>query len=571
MDSGYIPFRNFIPEDLEKANDPSRPHLLSSVLYPVLGDKQGYLEEFGQINLMNESGFVHWARERSVPVHGVVLETDIETFWRKGWLRVDKAEKVASSRRRLQIEPVDVLERDHPLGTKIRSAGRGYRYDLHIHPFRLFPLLGILRIMRWSLSRASVLYGKGVLEHANRHVTWVNSHLRSSRFSKQVDEWNGVADLAILLEPLYWPKITGRRVDRSSSWLDPEGGQERQERLSEDRKAVLDLARSIPKAMLAGAHMDLRYQASQVDNNPELYLILRASNWQRRERVKGDIGCALWLRHMAEVIRLAFDELYEDRLVHEDEAGSQWVQGAREWSYGSEYPLDDPQEMVRRILPRYGIASSPRVRFYVEGDTEEGALEEVLHRYLGYGIEIVNLKSKGWDDWLPLQLQKDVDAHRISLVMLDNDRQDHVNAIRRRVNENRIVGMVFVNTPDIEKGNFSVEQLIRAAHLYEANMGWKDLPALDVSNFGNVESGKAFEATYKHLRCSRGLKGNQWGHALMCIAYDDREDDADESNQLVYAVACALRAVATDYVASKRMYRIDPLTLKTVETGTPPF
>lgn len=564
-----IPFRGFVPEPLEQASDPSRLHLLSSVLYPVLGEYQDRLELFSQVDLLSEGEFVHWAKQRSVPVFGTAFGTNVETFWRQGWLRVDGAKIVRQGRQRFLADPIEALDYGHPLNTKIRAVGAKRGYDFRLHPFRIYPLLRILNTMGWSMSRSSVLYPKGFLEHATRHVQRVRTQVRSTAFMKLIDDWNGVADLAILLEPLYWPQIT-RQTKRKPFESDDLGNFESQDYQSY-RESILKLVLSIPKAMLAGAHADLRYEANQIDGNQELYLILRASNWRRRERLKSHIGCALWLRHMAEVIRLAFDEIYEDRLVHEDEAGSQWVKGARTWSYGSEYPLDDPQEMVRRVLPRYGIASSPRVRFYVEGDTEEGALEEGLQGALGYGVEIVNFKSKGWDDWLLLQLQKDVEARRLSMVMLDGDRKDHVDSIRRRVVEKRIVGMVFVHKPDIELGNFSVEQLVRATEEYEWELSLVGLPPLDATLFSGVKSGKEFDVLYGHLRQARGLKGTTWGRSMMRIAYADRKSDMDESNGLIYAVACALRGVTTDYAASEKMYRIDPLTLKTVPTGEKPF
>jgi hypothetical protein len=563
---GVIPFRNFIPEPLEHATDPTRPHLLSSVLYPLVGEYRPQLTEFAQIDLLGEDRFLDWLKSRSVPVFGSTFGSDLQEFWSRGWLRADKADIVKRGRRRPLVEPVEALSFEHPLGEKIRGAGRGRSYELQFHPFRLYPMLRILSAMRWTLSRGSVLYPKGLREHADRHVQRVRTHLRSPRFLEQIEGWNGIADLAILLEPLYWPYMTGRTTERS--FVLPGSLEETNKggRLAEYRSSILAFVQRIPKAMLAGAHMDLRYQASLLDDNQELYLILRASSWSRRERLKGDIGAALWIRHLAEVIRLAYDELYDDRLVHEDEAGSQWVEGARAWVYGSEYPLENPREMIRRVLPRYGIDSSPRVRFYVEGDTEEGAMEEALQGYLGYGIEIVNLKSRGWDDWLLLQLQKDVEASRLSLIMLDGDRKDHIEAIRRRATEGRIVGMVFLNTPDIELGNFSIEQLVRATQLYETELGLEG-PPLDVAAFEGVASGRSFAKTYEDLRLSRGIKGAAWGRALVKVAYEDREHDGDETNGLVYAVACAHRAMTTDYDASKRMYRINLITLKTEPTG----
>src|SRR3990172_7295466 len=111
--------------------------------------------------------------------------------------------------------------------------------------------------------------------------------------------------------------------------------------------------------------------------------------------------------------------MYEDGLVHEDEAFGGWLPGAREWLYGSEYPLEHIPEMRRRVLPRWGLTGGVRVRFYVEGDTEQGALEYALEGLLGFGVEVVNLRAQGWATWIARELQSHVKAKRFSMLMLD--------------------------------------------------------------------------------------------------------------------------------------------------------
>lgn len=320
--------------------------------------------------------------------------------------------------------------------------------------------------------------------------------------------------------------------------------------------------------------MDLRIEAAKLDDNHELYLILRATNWQKRERIEGHLGCAMWLRHMAEVLRLGYDELYEDRLVHEDEAFGMWHEGARKWVYGSEYPLENIPDMVRRILPRWGVTSSPRVRFYVEGETEEGALETGLEGFLGFGVEVVNLRAQGWGTWLRQELENDVAAKRLSLLMLDDDqvaglsetetrkRQDAIRALKAHARDNLIVGMVFVNSPDIELGCFTIEELLKATTYYEEAAGITYLEPLVASEFKDVQSGRAFEERYCELRMAPSLKGKAWGAALMRVAF---ESDHEESNRLVHAWACAARGVTTDYEVQRPRSPIDPDTLQNVK------
>jgi len=269
---------------------------------------------------------------------------------------------------------------------------------------------------------------------------------------------------------------------------------------------------------------------------------------------------------MAEVIRHGYEELYDDRLVHEDIAFGEWFSKAREWAYGSEYPLENTLEMVRRVLPRWGIATGIRVRFYVEGSTEQGALESGLEGSLGFGVEVVNIRAQGWDTWLKQELENDVQAKRFSMLMLDADRQDAIRGLQKRAEERLIVGKVFVNDPDLE-GRFTPQQLCEAAEVYEASKGVTNPSPLDVIKFAHVKNGKEFEQCYCKERMAPSLKGKQWGAALMQVAFNSRSDASDESNPLVHAVMCALRGVMTDYDAHAKLMHVDPRTLQSIETG----
>ncbi|MCE9559285.1 MAG: hypothetical protein K8R88_10060 [Armatimonadetes bacterium] len=296
-----------------------------------------------------------------------------------------------------------------------------------------------------------------------------------------------------------------------------------------------------------------------MDDNHELYLLLRASNWNKREKVVGKLGAALWVRHIAEVLRHAYDEIYEDRLVHEDEAFGHWYDGARTWAYGSAYPLEDIPEMRRRILPHWGMVSSPRVRFYVEGDTEEGALAYALAGLLGFGLELVNLKAQGWGTWLRQELKNDQAAKRISLFMLDNDREDDTRALKAHVRAKLVVGVIFKNSPDLETGCFQIDELLKATVYFEESIGVQDLEPLDPDDFRDINSGRKFEEQYCKIRRAPSLKGKLWGEALMRVAF---ESGKGEENRLVHAYACAVRGVSADYEVQRVRHPLNPETFE---------
>lgn len=567
-------FRNFVPEPTERANAPDRLKLSSEVLFPILFDHMDELDNLRQLSFRGESDFISWARKLKLEAWSGYPMGDAEKLWLKGWLRADEAvlrHRKQSSRVK---PPLEVTTLGQPLNTPQKPAKGAYRYDLRFHPFRLLPFMNLLDMMDWRLSRMSIFYADGVVKYAREHVERFEEWIRDPRFLERLNWWNGIADLAILLEPLYWPSITRRTSGRVmiAAREDPKSAEG--DMFGQYKGIALDILRRIPKALVATAHMELRLEAAKIDDNHELYLILRAANWQRRERIEGGLGAAMWLRHIAEVLRHGYDELYEDRLVHEDEAFGMWYEGAREWLYGSEYPLDNIREMTRRVLPHWGIASSPRVRFYVEGETEEGALEAALEGYLGFGVEIVNLRAQGWGTWLRQELENDVAAKRLSLLMLDDDqvedlpesearkRQDAIRALTAHARDSLIVGMVFINSPDLELGCFTIEELLKAIAYYEEAAGINDLEPLDASEFTDIRTGRDFEERYCKLRMARSLKGKTWGASLMRVAF---ESGNGEASPLIHAWACAARAVTTDYEAQRTRSPIDPSTLKNVE------
>lgn len=480
--------KGFVPEPEEIANAPDRIMLASDNLYPIVLSHEEDFRWLRNLQLISDSEFCREAKRLGLNCYGGSPDTDPTKFWKRGWLRADRSELRSRSKRRItEFKSFDLLDRkiceSHP------PAGRWWDYDLHLHQFRLIPLACILEMMRWNLVPSNILYGPGVLRYAKDYARSFQAASRTDSFKRTLNYWNGVADLAILLEPIYWPEISG--VDQSYSMINSEL---RPENLWESyRLKILQVFSRIPKLQVATAHMILRDWAHSVDANAELYLILRSSVWEKRKKISGHLGMALFVRQVAELLRHAYDEMYEDRLVHEDEAGSTWVPGARAWCYGSEYPLDDTRELVRRVLPRWSLSSSPRVRFYVEGDTEQGALEYALEHYLGFKIEVINMRGQAWSQGLKEQLLKDITAKRFSFFMLDKDEEEPIRCLKAHASEGLIAGAIFLNDPDFEFGCFSTEELARAVSYYEESINIEAPSKLEAEDFDGITDGKSFQ------------------------------------------------------------------------------
>src|SRR5439155_16702282 len=120
---------------------------------------------------------------------------------------------------------------------------------------------------------------------------------------------------------------------------------------------------------------------------------LRLAKWSERERVKGDTSRALWIRHIAEVIRRGFEEAYGVEWLEEDHAFGQWLPGGRELVFGSDRPLDQEQQTKPYVAWTFGLLRGSVLRWYVEGETEYHAVLGVLSAPSQMGIELVNLRG----------------------------------------------------------------------------------------------------------------------------------------------------------------------------------
>jgi len=57
--------------------------------------------------------------------------------------------------------------------------------------------------------------------------------------------------------------------------------------------------------------------------------------WEQRERLKGRLSGALWLRHLAELIRRGFEDAFDERWPEEYEGAGHWPEGVKERIFGA--------------------------------------------------------------------------------------------------------------------------------------------------------------------------------------------------------------------------------------------
>ncbi len=447
------------------------------------------------------------------------------------------------------------------------ADGEDFRGRPTFHPFRMYsadltlqairedaPSLAAMRQDRefWIKERKlSVLpYGETVKRAAQRS--------------------NIVVGLAMFLEPLYWPRITGWQ--RRTGGLHEEEFHEVQEQFCQD---ALDFIRTLDCAVWQKEHETLRHDAAGLDENGTLYALLRLSHWDSRKDLKGDIAGALWLRHMAEVLRRGFEEAHGVQWLEEDQCYIPWPPRGRKFAFGSLRPLDDETAARPVVAWSFGLLTGSIVRWYVEGETEYYAILELFPKPERGNVEIVNLHGsirEGKNNvatHLGTWLKDDEAQRRFSMLTFDKDVDKNVEDIKRHVRDGKTFAYIGVHDPDFEFANFTLEELVEVAAQIDEARGASG-EAVRQANWTGISKGGDFATQYWDVTPKQpwpqNLKGENWGRALAKYAAEHpRKPGEQEQRTFLRTIdtAAFLRSVNYDY--QKERIACDPDTLKTID------
>lgn len=489
------------------------------------------LQLLRQNTLLSESSFLSFARDRGIDAQGVISGDPFD-FYKRGWLSSDGED-----------------EEGLPL----------------FHPFRLYPLHRILEACELHIAKSSTIRREAFLDFITRILPGLPSLEEIGAASAR---WNRVIDLVVLLEPIYWPVVTG--WTSHSGRLTETENDERREQYGHE---VAALVASLDPSYWKKVHEELRRYAARLDDTDSLYLLLRLSNWNSREKLKGDISSALWIRHIAEVLRRAFEASAKEEWPEEDQASSFWSMGGRTNFYGSERPLQDVLKSRPYIALHFGLFTGSTVRWYVEGDTEYNAIVSVLPLPGKSGIELVNLRGnlerENGNIAMKLSdgLAQDRELRRFSMISFDTDVRANVARIRRLVDKNAIVGFIAAHDPDFEFSNFTRDELVEIAAHFDESLGFPGA-VIREGTWTGIEGSKEFEVQYQRLseRGAKGLKGAEWGRALADYACEHpRSAGQVEDRPFWLEISAALRSRIANYDFQKAHFGFDRATFKAIK------
>jgi len=398
---------------------------------------------------------------------------------------------------------------------------------------------------------------KSEIDHFNH---WTNTE----EFSRLINKWNDVATLAIASEPCFFSYLFGTLKHPPTISYE-----EQLARIEVHRNRLREEYLRIGIEPIKEIVGDLCVSVEIIEPNKNIHSLLRFMDGQQRLKIRGNLGGAIILKSMAEIIRRMGERAFEIQLPEEDELGfGMWMKDAKQWMYGSNRIFDANNFIAKRQIVRsIGLDAEIRIRIYVEGPTEYYALT-ILLAYLPQ-VELINLsglfiqaKRKGlaFRD----NLVTDDRSGIFSVIFLDQDREDNLRTVKLAAREDIFCGMIYVSKPDFEFENFSIEELTEIVWTFvdetEKNEENRYLLEEAVRELKNAES--FINTARKSIPSLQQLgKGKEWGEKLAQYAIKNPTImGGDKIRPILEACQASVNATNIDYNFNRKNYRVDPET-----------
>lgn len=440
--------------------------------------------------------------------------------------------------------------------------------DPLFHPFRLLAVAHLRRLLRVPISDFQTIYPAQAYERLLARVLGLFQRARSSdAISIGIEAVNARAALAIVVEPSVSEAVFERTTIRGM-YDDESFAVAITDHWSEVEPAL----RQVTVPEFEALQRALCIDADRLDPNRHVHLVIRLMKPESRSRIKGDLGAAVLFRAMADAFRRAAERIHGIRLREEDEFGyGTMLSGIKQQVYGSDRLLDAPrprQEFLRQHHLDYGV----RLRVYVEGDTEQGAIESILDWAPGEQVQLINLRGRVAERGVPAfmrSLHHDLDAGVFSVVLIDGDRSDYIAAVRGAARQDVFCGEFLISSPDFEFGHLSrpeleevIWQIVRDSYPDQRD-AVRDIVLRATNGEQLLRAARdAFPEDSDELR-----KGTAWGRRLMEAVVNSPSDTSTE-RPLIRFVRSIANANEYNFASTRRRKMTDPNTGRLVPRPT---
>ena len=558
------------------------------MLFPEIKNEIIAKSEIIQQDLLNPSKFIKYCHDRGL---STISSKYVTELWQQGLLHAD----IICSDKSIDIDGLILVKEEkvggrfvytdnRPVPIKESWAGcftdeppHQQHIELLFHPFRFYVLYHIERAFTYRLSSLQYLmYEKGANTIVDLHNKEWLTHISDQKLSEKITRLNDIVTLAIFSEPYAYQKVFN-----SVKWSLPDTQETIQNKIDAHKISIYKAFNKLGLEEAEKIRHDLCIDVELIDTNKILHMILRMMNAKIRQELKGEIGEAMLLFSMAEFIRHGAEYSFKQELPEEDNLGfGVWMKDVKMDIYGANRLYDANSTVKQEFFRQYGADHGLRVRCYVEGETEYGALTSLLG--ISSKIDLVNLKGHISDKGKVLSfrdsLRSDIKNQLFSIIAIDKDVEDNVRAIRKICEDDEICGRVFYFDPDFEFGNFSINEMILILRKYALNNG-ADKPSLDKINIAvsKATNGKSLEKAARNSipELADVGKGENWGGLLMDFAIKNPEYPTDHkksgNREIIEIAKILLRFVSVNfnYSTHRKKYIVNPDDGALVERPTP--
>ena len=508
----------------------------------------------------------------------------IEEFWRIGLVRADliTADRLIRWPKLRFVRQIDHESYMYVDNRAIRNRSRGWDgafnrgnkkpkfINLHFHPFRFVIFNHINRVFAANIAPGQMFYSANAFARLGALIADSQSEFsQKPEFVKTFARLNDMSELATALEPWAFSKVYGTVRPGGDYHLDLK---EYRNDVKDHRKLISCILHRIGLDTIDDLRERICVSAELLDGNKVIHVLLRMMRGRERLNLESALGGSLLLRSMAEMMRIAAEDEFKIELKEEDELGfGQWLEGGRKFTFGTERLTGKPSPEMRSFVDRLGLDKATKVRCYVEGQTELGALSRGLSHVSR--VEIIDLEGRvvergrrgiGFRD----SLKRDVSNGVFSIVAIDGDREDSVRVVRKATKDRDFFGRFLISDPDFERANFSLEELARVMWSWVNSY---QLDVLDLPSF--LECIRSAKDTNSLFVLARELfpnasflkKGREWGEQLMIAAIADprprlESDETVSDRPIVELVRFASRCTTANYSQNSEKYFVDPST-----------
>jgi hypothetical protein len=549
------------------------------------------------MNFLTAKELADFVTKRGLPIYS---EGHINHLWKLGLLRADLIvshqeveetgvvflEKEGDTFLYADARVPQILQDSQSLSLK-EAQTISPTLEILFHPFRFAVLhcigLPVIRISSMQILCPQLYRAQEEMEFWRQIIQSTEKNFYSTPY------WNDVVSLLVATEPCFYERIfehlhvsvpyTG---SIPSQWSQ-EGEADKinypdfemfHAEIEQHWNEVANHYRTLDLNQLKQLHQTLYMRANMLDSNIDVQTVLRLGEEKLRLNLEGNLGGAMLFRTMAEFLRRATEEIFTVQLKEED----QWGDEAKERLLGSKRLFDGGRYAGNELLRQHGLSYGPRLRWYVEGDTEFGGLSDFFKDFGATDIEILNLKGQiVQKNQIAFResLRSDLRMGIFSFVSLDKDVSQNTRVVRAAAQQDQICGGFFVSNPDFEFENFDLSELQEIVWSIALELGadtTKKNILLEITQAA-VKSSILEEGIKKASSNIPELwnivKGKKWGVRLIQYALEHPYKLNGKERLCVKTIREALASRTTSYNYTRRYYHVDPQTGQNVKREVP--